>query len=103
MHSQGDACKVATETFGGRIDVLVNNALAKYAFNPASEQASIKTVNWEHFDEQFKGTVAGAVNAVKAVLPAMEEQGYGKVSPFLIAGDDFDCSYFKSACSPICL
>ena len=36
-------------------------------------------VGWQHFDEQFKGTVAGAVNAVQAVLPAMEEQGYGKI------------------------
>eukprot|EP00286_Rhodomonas_abbreviata_P025996 CAMPEP_0181292290 /NCGR_PEP_ID=MMETSP1101-20121128/2426_1 /TAXON_ID=46948 /ORGANISM="Rhodomonas abbreviata, Strain Caron Lab Isolate" /LENGTH=259 /DNA_ID=CAMNT_0023396747 /DNA_START=174 /DNA_END=953 /DNA_ORIENTATION=+ len=71
--------QVAKESFGGRIDVLVNNALARYQFNPASEQASIKTVNWEHFDEQFKGTVAGSVNSVKAVLPSMEEQSYGKV------------------------
>eukprot|EP00961_Rhodomonas_salina_P136675 1838666-Rhodomonas_salina.1 len=71
--------KVATDSFGGRIDVLVNNALARYQFNPASEQASIKTVTWQHFDEQFKGTVSGAVNSVKAVLPAMEEQGYGKI------------------------
>jgi len=68
----------AKEAFG-RIDILVNNALAKYQFNPASPQASIKTVGWQHFDEQFKGTVAGAVNAIQAVLPAMEEQSYGKI------------------------
>lgn len=75
--------QVAKDSFGGRIDVLVNNALARYQFNPASEQASIKTVTWEHFDEQFKGTVAGSVNAMKAVLPSMEEQSYGKVISLL--------------------
>mmetsp|Transcript_9889 Transcript_9889/g.14282 ORF Transcript_9889/g.14282 Transcript_9889/m.14282 type:complete len:259 (+) Transcript_9889:87-863(+) len=68
----------AKEAFG-RIDILVNNALAKYQFDPSSPQASIKTVGWQHFDEQFKGTVEGAVNAIQAVLPAMEEQGYGKI------------------------
>lgn len=68
----------ATDAFG-RVDILVNNALASYQFNPASAQASIKTVGWEHFDEQFKGTVQGAINAVKAVLPSMEAQQYGKI------------------------
>jgi len=56
----------AKEAFG-RIDILVNNALAKYQFDPSSPQASIKTVGWQHFDEQFKGTVEGAVNAIQAV------------------------------------
>jgi len=70
--------KAATEAFG-RIDILVNNALAKYQFDPAAKSVSIKTIEWQHFDEQFKGTVAGAVNAVQAVLPAMEEQQYGKI------------------------
>lgn len=63
----------------GRIDVLVNNALASYKFDPTAEGASIKTARWESFEEQFAGTVGGAVNAVKAVLPHMEERGYGKI------------------------
>lgn len=42
-------------------------------------QASIKTVSCENFDSQFKGTVGGAVNAVKAVLPHMEKNSYGKI------------------------
>ena len=33
----------------------------------------------EDFDSQFKGTVGGAVNAVKAVLPHMEKNSYGKI------------------------
>ena len=70
--------KAAKDTFG-RIDILVNNALASYKFDPAAACASIKTVEWEHFDSQFRGTIAGAVNAVQAVLPSMEEQAYGKI------------------------
>mmetsp|Transcript_21159 Transcript_21159/g.41164 ORF Transcript_21159/g.41164 Transcript_21159/m.41164 type:complete len:258 (+) Transcript_21159:88-861(+) len=70
--------KAAKDAFG-RIDILVNNALANYQFNPAAPCASIKTVEWNHFDAQFRGTIAGAVNAVKAVLPSMEEQNYGKI------------------------
>ena len=68
----------ATEAFGA-VHVLVNNALAHYQFNPASKQASIKTIEWSDFDHQMKGTVAGAVNAVQACLPAFEAQGFGKV------------------------
>lgn len=70
--------KAAKDAFG-RVDILVNNALAKYQFNPAAPQASIKTVELDHLNSQFQGTVAGAVNAVKACLPFMEEQSYGKI------------------------
>lgn len=73
-----ELARAAKEAYG-RIDILVNNALAKYQFNPASPQASIKTVEWQHFDDQFKGTVAGAINAVQAVLLVMEEQNFGKI------------------------
>lgn len=70
--------KAAVDAFG-RIDVLVNNALVNYKFDPSSKGASIKTVEWETFDEQFRGTVGGAVNAVRAVLPHMEQNKYGKI------------------------
>lgn len=70
--------KAAVEVFG-RIDVLVNNALVNYRFDPACKGASIRTVEWETFDEQFRGTVGGAVNAVRAVIPHMEQSKYGKI------------------------
>ena len=63
----------------GAVEILVNNALAKYQFNPASPQASIETVEWEHFDQQMRGSLAGAVNAVQAVLPLFSASGLGKV------------------------
>ena len=69
----------AEEHFRKRISIVVNNALAKYQFNPASTMASIKTVEWSDFDEQLKGSLAGAVNTVQAALPSFEAQGFGKV------------------------
>jgi len=74
-----EAIAAATVDAFGRIDILVNNALADYKFDPSSAQASIKTVAWKHLDCQFKGTIGGAVNAVQAVLPHMEAKNYGKI------------------------
>ena len=63
----------------GRIDILVNNALPNYQFNPSAEYTSIETVKWEHFSQQMDGIVKGAVNTVQAVLPQMKAQKIGKV------------------------
>lgn len=63
----------------GAVHVLVNNALASYQFNPAAPPASIKTLEWSHMQQQLDGTVRGAINAVQAVLPHFEAQGYGKI------------------------
>ena len=63
----------------GRIDVLVNNALPSYQFNPSADYTSIETVKWTHFSQQFDGIVQGAVNAVQAVLPQMKTQQIGKI------------------------
>ncbi len=63
----------------GRIDVLVNNALPHYQFNPSAEYTSIETVNWSHFSQQIDGIVKGAVNMTQAVLPQMKAQQMGKI------------------------
>mmetsp|Transcript_55352 Transcript_55352/g.109731 ORF Transcript_55352/g.109731 Transcript_55352/m.109731 type:complete len:266 (+) Transcript_55352:188-985(+) len=63
----------------GTVEILVNNALASYQFNPASPQASIETVEWGHFDQQMRGSLGGAVNAVQAMLPLFSAQAFGKV------------------------
>ncbi|WP_413520334.1 3-oxoacyl-ACP reductase [Psychrobacter glacincola] len=63
----------------GRIDILVNNALPSYQFNPSADYTSIETVQWAHFSQQIDGIVQGAVNTVQAVLPQMKSQGMGKI------------------------
>ena len=63
--------------FGQRVSVVVNNALARYQFNPSSPMASIKTVSTEDLEQQMKGTLAGAVNMVQAALPSFEAAKLG--------------------------
>lgn len=63
----------------GRIDVLVNNALPSYQFDPSADYTSIETVKWAHFSQQIDGIVKGAVNTVQAVLPQMKAQQMGKI------------------------
>lgn len=74
-----EALAAATIEAYGRIDILVNNALANYQFDATSSKTSIKTIEWDNFDQQYQGTMRGAVNAVKAVLPQMEGNNYGKI------------------------
>ena len=63
----------------GRIDILINNALPSYQFNPSADYTSIETVKWAHFSQQIDGVVKGAVNTVQAVLPQMKAQQMGKI------------------------
>ena len=63
--------------FGQSVSVVVNNALARYQFNPSSSMASIKTVSTEDLEQQMRGTLAGAVNMVQAALPSFEAAKFG--------------------------
>lgn len=63
----------------GRIDILVNNALPTYRFDPAAAYTSIETVEWEHFTQQIDGAVKGAIHTVQAALPYLKQQASGKI------------------------
>tara|TARA_B110000046_G_C12845634_1_gene335537 strand:+ start:196 stop:606 length:411 start_codon:yes stop_codon:yes gene_type:complete len=65
--------------FGKKVSIVVNNALATYQFDPGSASASIKTVTAVHMDQQMRGTVVGALNAIQAALPSMEAAKFGKI------------------------
>lgn len=63
----------------GRLDVVVNNALPKYAFDPSAPYVRLATLTREHLHAQFDGAVLGAVHTVRAARETFKAQGYGKV------------------------
>ncbi len=62
----------------GRLDVLVNNAFAPYAFDPEQRQRFWDTP-WQSFQTQFDGSVQAAYNMCQAVLPHFRQQGSGRI------------------------
>jgi 3-oxoacyl-[acyl-carrier protein] reductase len=69
----------ATAERFGRVDVVVNNALPAYSFDPSARYTSIETVTPEDLAGQFGGVVMGVVNTTRAALPYMKEQRFGKI------------------------
>lgn len=65
------------ESFG-RVDIVVNNALHNYRFDPANNPR-FEQMGWGQFQEQIDGTVAGAVHTIQAALPTMRDAGGGCV------------------------
>lgn len=63
----------------GRVDVVVNNALPTYKFDPTAPYTSVETIQWENFAQQIDGAVKGAFNMVRSVTPQMKTQQFGKV------------------------
>ncbi|MFC6465065.1 3-oxoacyl-ACP reductase [Marinilactibacillus sp. GCM10026970] len=69
--------KKATEHFG-TIDIVINNALINFEFNPVT-QGTVEELTWENYNEQLQGTVQSALNTIQAVLPEMKKQQYGRI------------------------
>ena len=63
----------ARSEFGGRIDVLVNNAF------PGCIGGRVGDAAWKDFATSWEVMVGGAFNCCQAVLPAMVEQKYGRI------------------------
>lgn len=69
--------KKATDYFGG-IDVVVNNALVDFKFDP-NKQKSFKDLTWDDYQKQLDGTLKGAFNVVQSVIPQFIEQRDGSI------------------------
>lgn len=62
----------------GPIDIIVNNALINFEFNPLT-QGKVEDLTWENYNEQLEGTIQSSLNTIQAVLPEMKKNQYGRV------------------------
>ncbi|MBT2658430.1 3-oxoacyl-ACP reductase [Bacillus sp. ISL-18] len=62
----------------GAIDVVVNNALSHYTFNPKTRKTAWE-IEWEDYNRQWEGSVQGAFNICKAAMPHMKNQMSGRI------------------------
>lgn len=62
----------------GPIEVVVNNALINFEFNPVT-QGKVEELTWENYQEQFEGTIQSSLNVIQAVLPEMKRAHYGRI------------------------
>ena len=67
-----------TVTEFGRLDVLVNNAFAPYAFDPEQRQP-IDALAWTDFQRQFDGAVGAAFHLCRAALPHLRRDAQGAI------------------------
>lgn len=62
----------------GRLDVLVNNAFAPYAFDPEQRQP-VTALTWPDFQRQFDGAVGAAFHLSQAALPHLRRDAQGAI------------------------
>ncbi len=65
------------DSFGG-IDVVVNNALPAYSFNPKQRKAAWE-LEWSDYERQLAGSLGGAYQVCREVVPLMKERGSGRI------------------------
>ena len=62
----------------GRLDVLVNNAFAPYAFDP-EQRRPVDALAWLDFQRQFEGAVGAAFHLCRAALPYLRRDAQGAI------------------------
>lgn len=60
----------------GRLDVVVNNALRHYAFDP-QRRTAFDDLTWSDYQSQFDGAVGAAFNVCRAALPHFKQRAQG--------------------------
>ncbi|GGE22219.1 3-oxoacyl-ACP reductase [Marinithermofilum abyssi] len=77
----GEAVRRMVEEIGrewGPVDILVNNALYRYEFDP-DNRSRTDTLTWKEMQNQLDGTLKGAFHCVQAVIGRMKEQQFGRI------------------------
>lgn len=67
----------ATEHFG-QIDVVVNNALVDFKFDPTA-QKSFADLTWDDYQRQLDGTLKASFNVAQSVIPQFIERKNGSI------------------------
>jgi len=67
----------ATKYFG-QVDVVINNALVDFKFDP-NAQKPFKDLAWEDYERQLKGTIKAAFNVIQSVVPQFIERKNGTI------------------------
>lgn len=67
----------ATEYFGG-IDIVVNNALVDFKFDP-NKQKPFSELSWDDYQKQLDGTLKAAFNVIQSTLPQFIERQNGGI------------------------
>jgi 3-oxoacyl-[acyl-carrier protein] reductase len=62
----------------GRLDVVVNNALRPYRFDPEARDR-FWTLEWSHYQTQFEGAVQACFQVCQAALPLMRKRACGSI------------------------
>ncbi|ANQ64015.1 3-oxoacyl-ACP reductase [Staphylococcus equorum] len=65
----------ATQYFG-KIDVVINNALVDFKFDP-TQQKSFTDLAWDDYQQQIDGTLKAAFNVTQSVMPQFLERQQG--------------------------
>ncbi len=69
--------KKATEHYG-HVDVVVNNALVDFKFDPMAQKA-FEHLSWDDYQKQLDGTIKAAFNVSQSVLPQFIERSEGSI------------------------
>ncbi|MER2124259.1 MAG: 3-oxoacyl-ACP reductase [Exiguobacterium indicum] len=62
----------------GQIDVVVNNALIDFKFDPIAQKSFID-LQWEDYQKQLDGTLKAAFHIIQSVLPQFMERNSGGI------------------------
>lgn len=68
----------AREEFGRPVSTVVNNALADFSFN-GDERPDADSIAYADFDQQFRGTISGALHVIQAAMNGFREIGSGRI------------------------